>query len=193
MYYNLKTVVLHNILVYYMEVTTEEESIGKKANSFCRIDFGTRMKLRKLMKYNESYQDVVLQLLDVYYNSVKLSPTIQERLKQFANEGDTTEDIIRRLIDIYEIDKDQRKIQNIITEEDLEKQGIFVKDIVGIEGRSLIIEKQNGTWTYKIKDEVSDEILTLLEQRKKEKWQVLGLALFKQLNGKLLSLVEIRL
>lgn len=68
-------------------------------------DNGLHICIKKSDGFSEN--DEVYIVKDQNY--IALSSNIQERLKQFAYEGDTPEDTIRRLIDIYEIDRDSRK------------------------------------------------------------------------------------
>ncbi len=56
--------------------------------------------------------------------------------------------------------------------------------IVGVEANTLKIEKQGGSWGYKLKNEVEPGLLELLEQRKIQGWETLGIAQFKPINPK---------
>lgn len=84
---------------------------------------------------------------------------------------------------------------NIVTDEDLKKRNQIAKEIIGMKGRTLLIAKQNGeSWPYTVKDEIPNETLKLLEERREEGSSILGLALFQvSPNSPLLKLISVSL
>lgn len=82
-----------------------------------------------------------------------------------------------------------------VPDEDLKQRNQIAKEIIGIKGRQLFIEKQNGdAWQYTVRNEVTDDILAKLEERQTEGWKPLGMAIFETSpNSPLLKLVQIGL
>lgn len=84
---------------------------------------------------------------------------------------------------------------NIFADEDLKKRNQIVKEIIGIKGKILFIEKQNGdAWQYQVRNEITDDILAKLEERQTEGWKPLGVGFFETSpDSKLLKLVSVGL